>query len=115
MLHVFPAVHYSMTDAIGTIRHLVHSLLSSVLCVLLYVHMFAYVGGCGSCCLPNVCQVIFLFHVRYYETLKKVKSHLTHIFAVSLSYSLFQQSWYGGEEFSSDNNVGRWNVFLTQI
>lgn len=67
-----------------------------------YALVFADVGGGGSCCLPNVCQVLFLFHVRCYETLKEVRSQtsvlLTHIFAVRVAFFfflllLFQQSW----------------------
>lgn len=86
-----------VTDATGTVSVLVYSLVIGVLCVFLYVLVFAYVGGCGSCCLPNVCQILFLFHFRCYETPKEVKSQisllLTHMFAVSFSSSLSQQLW----------------------
>ena len=90
-----------------------------------YALVFADVGGGGSCCLPNVCQVLFLFHVRCYETLKEVRSQtsvlLTHIFAVRVAFFFFffffssnsletltWESWtlLGG------NNFERWNVFF---
>lgn len=63
-----------MTDSSGTLSLLVHWLVIAVLCVSLHVHVFAYVGGCGSCCPPNAVRSFFLFGVRCYEMLKEVKS-----------------------------------------
>lgn len=66
-----------MTDAVSV---LVYSTVIGVYSVFLYVLVFAYVDGCGSYGDPNLCQILFLIHVRCYEKLKEVKSKTSLVF-----------------------------------
>lgn len=74
----------------GIVSDLVRSL--GVLCVFLYVPVFAYVGGCGSCCLPNVLGHFLLSCQMLWDTKGGQESNFslahTHICCQSLLLSL---------------------------